>query len=295
MKNTVISNDFYVSEFLMKDLDSTKFQVLFEHELKVENISKTISRLNAFLPFKSGESKNVIIFAIENILVLDHVYRNIGKPKIWLWNPIFSMKAKNRKLFLSYVKRKNIEVWSFDQSDVKQYGFRYHDQIHSSLLLGNREKDNGTAFFSGVDKGRLETIKAIEKDLSSNFIESDFHVVRDKKKKYSPDDIAITTDQYMDFSEYLKKIATCKVIVDIEQSHQKGITLRVIEALFSNKKLITTNTLVKDMSFYNSSNIYLYGNDERKLIDFLNEPFTSIADDIKQKYTVQHLIDNMLY
>jgi hypothetical protein len=99
MKATIISNDFYVSHFLMKDLDESVYEVLFEKQLERKKGSKTLARIKAFLPCKAGSESNLVVFAIENIIFLDYVYRNIGKPKIWLWNPITSMTIKNKQFF----------------------------------------------------------------------------------------------------------------------------------------------------------------------------------------------------
>lgn len=295
MRNYIISNDFYVSEFLLNDLDLGQFQILYERELKLKSFNKTISRIRAFLSCTPGIHNNVIAFAIENILTIDYVYRNIGKPKVWLWNPISSMTKKNRKLFLSYIRRKQIEVWTFDEGDVEAYGFHFHNQIHSSSLMSYQKYDDGSAFFSGVDKGRLDTVKKIKMDLECASILPDFHIVRDKNKVYSKENIGLTTDFYINFEDYLKKIEGCRIVVDVGQHQQEGITLRVVEALLLDKKLITTNALVEEMDFYTPANIYLYGKEERGLVEFINEPLEPISDEVKRDYTFKKLIYTMLH
>lgn len=58
MKATIISNDFYVSRFLMKDLDESVYKVLFEKQLNLKKSSKTLARIKAFLPCKAGSESN---------------------------------------------------------------------------------------------------------------------------------------------------------------------------------------------------------------------------------------------
>ncbi|MFT4572932.1 hypothetical protein [Marinomonas primoryensis] len=294
MKATIISNDFYVSRFLMKDLDKSTYKVLFEKQLERKKGSKTLARIKAFFPCKAGNESNLVVFAIENIIVLDYVYRNIGKPKVWLWNPITSMTIKNKHFFLAYVRRRGIDVWTFDVSDAKEYGFHYHCQIHSSSLISTRDFNNGSAFFSGVDKKRLQLLKLVKKDLSAVSLSIDFHIVRDKKTQYIKKELAITTDQYMGFSEYLTRVSSCSVLVDISQTNQTGVTLRVVESLFHNKKLITTNLNVKELDLYHLNNIYIYGAEKRSMADFLALPLHRFDFNLKYRYTLEHLLNEML-
>lgn len=291
---TIISNNFYVSRFLMESLDSKKYNVFFEKELEKENKNKFFLRIRAFFFNKSYCKKEVIAFAIENIITLDYVYRNIGVPKVWLWNPVSSMTKKNKILFLAYVRLKKISVWTFDFSDAKKYGFFYHCQIHSSSLISNDISNGESVFFSGVDKGRLNKIKEIISDLTYLPLSLNFHIVRDKKQKYVGDDLEITTDTYLNFDEYLNMVSHCSVLVDVPQNKQSGITLRVLESLFQNKKLISTDSKIKETDFYHPHNIYIFGDDDRTIKEFLDEPMYDINYEIKCRYTLEHLLGEML-
>ncbi len=162
MKGILVANEFYVSKFLMQDVDLDKFDVVFENDFRSRIISKTIARFKCFLLSSPGPCEHVLAFAIENIIVLDQIYRQIGKPKVWLWNPVSSMTKKNKRLFLSYVQRKNIEVWTFDRDDVKLYGFLYHDQIHSYSLIGPNKISYQRAFFLVLIKAVWRLLKKLK-------------------------------------------------------------------------------------------------------------------------------------
>jgi hypothetical protein len=295
MKGVIISNDFYVSKYLMKDVVDCNYDVVFESDFRCRVINKSFARFKAFLPSKPGSNECVLAFAIENIIVLDQIYRKIGKPKVWLWNPISSMTRKNKKLFLSYVQRKEIEVWTFDKNDVELYGFAYHDQIHSSSLIKSDVSLYNRAFFSGVDKGRLEVVKNISKELDLISIDNVIHVVRDKNNNdYSVSDLGVTTDTYLSFDEYLEQVECSDILIDVAQNNQRGVTLRVIEALFQNKKLITTNPHVVSMDGYCPENIYIYGEENHRTIkEFIETPTQVIKDSIKLQYTLKHLLEKM--
>lgn len=294
MKGLIIANDFYVSKFLMKDMDRDVFDYVFENDFYSRVSNKTFSRIKAFWPSSPGAYDHVLAFAIENIIVLDQIYRKVGKPKVWLWNPVSSMTKKNKRLFLSYIKCKSIEVWTFDKGDVELYGFMYHNQIHSCSLIQKNKPLYQRAFFSGVDKGRLNVIKNIKNELDLIPINTDVHIVRDKSSIYLPSDISITTDSYLSFERYLNEVECSSILIDVTQSNQQGVTLRVIEALFMNRKLITTNVDVLSLEFYSLENIYIYGHEKnRTLKEFVESPLCIIKDSVKFKYTLNHLLKEM--
>ena len=45
---------------------------------------------------------------------------------------------------------------------------------------------------------------------------------------------------------------------EIVQPGQGGLTIRTLEALFYNKKLITNNESITEYDFYNADNIFIY-------------------------------------
>lgn len=52
-------------------------------------------------------------------------------------------------------------------------------------------------------------------------------------------------------------VGTSRAILDIAQQKQDGYSMRVMEAIFFNKKLVTTNTAVKQSVFYDENNIFI--------------------------------------
>ncbi len=290
MNTKIVFKESEISHFFSKEVDSSDFDVLYEKNIYQSKGLKFFSRFFAFFSKPKSSKERVFIFSIENILVIDLVFRKIGCPVVWLWNPIASMSFKNKILFLLYVKVKSIEVWTFDKSDSIKYNFNYHPQIHSSKLiyLASRNQRNSKAFFSGVDKGRLSLLKKIKKDLGE--VEVDFHIVKDKKRRYSDEDISFLTKDYISFSDYLNRVFDSSILVDVSQNQQSGVTLRVIEAFLLDKKLITTNAEVVDLVGYRKENVYIYGQDSRSLSSFLKEDYIPLLKDEKSIYTFSRLI-----
>ncbi len=140
----------------------------------------------------------------------------------------------------------------------------------------------------------MEVVKKIKRELELIPFSTEVHIVRDKNTNYLSSDMNITTDTYLDFNTYFSEVKRSSVLIDVAQNGQQGITLRVVEALFQNKKLITTNVAVLSMDGYSPDNIYIYGYEEnRTLKEFIETPICVVKDSIKFKYTINHLLEKM--
>jgi len=85
----------------------------------------------------------------------------------------------------------------------------------------------------------------------------------------------------------IKFMNECIAILDIQFDGQVGLTIRTLEALSSNTKLITTNKSVKFYDFYNNNNILIIDK-ENPIIDqdFFNTEFKIINKEILSKYSL---------
>lgn len=79
--------------------------------------------------------------------------------------------------------------------------------------------------------------------------------------------------------------------MDLVTEENYGLTLRPLEALFLKKKLITNYYEIIDEPFYNESNIYLYGRDNRNIDEFLKIPYEEIQKEVVNMYDCQSWIE----
>ena len=85
-----------------------------------------------------------------------------------------------------------------------------------------------------------------------------------------------------------------RCVLDSAQAGQLGLTIRVIEALGANKKLITTNEDIINYDFYRPENIYLYNG--RFDLDnvFFKSNYVSIDEKIYKKYSLRCWLQEIL-
>jgi hypothetical protein len=137
----------------------------------------------------------------------------------------------------------------------------------------------------GINKGRLHDILRIEQIIKQKGLRTFFYIVDEKEyRKYRKPRVSYET--------YLTWIDKSKCILDIVQEGQTGATLRVMESLFFNKKLLTTGKSIVNEDFYNSTNIFVIGQDSwESLHDFMTKPYQPVPEKIINKYEFKNWIN----
>ncbi len=99
----------------------------------------------------------------------------------------------------------------------------------------------------------------------------------------------------LDKSKLQDVFARSRAIVDIEHPRQRGLTMRTFETMGSFKKLITTNTQVREYDFYRKENICVIDRSAPRLpAHFLESPFVPLAGEIYRRYSIEGWLDEVL-
>ncbi|WP_316658394.1 hypothetical protein [Ralstonia condita] len=78
-----------------------------------------------------------------------------------------------------------------------------------------------------------------------------------------------------------------RAVIDVQHPRQTGLTMRTIEMVGANKKLITTNPLVKTYDFYNPNNILVIDRAQPDIPPtFFDTHYTPLTEAIRQKYSI---------
>lgn len=203
----------------------------------------------------------IFLFAINDIkdVVKDlEKFTKSGQRKIiYFWDPVFRVSE-----CLDYP----FEKWSFDEQDCSQYNLSYNSTFYFKQILSEMQPsvklDCCSVYFIGLDKGRRKLINEIQATLKLIDIHTLFMVFDDNIK------------ERVSFEENLKNISASNAILDLSQQNQSGLTVRVMESIFFDKKLITNNRLIEGQAFYHADNIFIIGKDDMsELKTFLVKPY----------------------
>ena len=178
------------------------------------------------------------------------------------------------------------EVFSYEKSDVRNYGLQFITNFIPVDNYGNK-KGEGVFNISSYDD-RFSALEEIARQLDQFNYPYKF-IVR-KEKPISSKRIKVMPD-YLSLEEVQEYIELSGILLDIQKDDQQGLSFRVFEALGADKKLITTNVDVKNYDFFHPDNILII--DKKKPMisqKFLMKEMVPVAEEIKKKYRRDHWI-----
>lgn len=84
-------------------------------------------------------------------------------------------------------------------------------------------------------------------------------------------------------------------VLDIEHPRQTGLTIRTLEAVGANRKLVTTNAQIREYDFFRPENVQIIRRDSPEIsIDFLEKPYQPLSKEIYRKYSLAGWMDDLL-
>lgn len=193
-----------------------------------------------------------------------------------------------------YPKMKNIhkfmdEVYSFEPKDSKTYNFKsISNFIYFDLDQKNNCSNKYNIFNISSLSKRSDALKAFENYFIANDI--DYKLIA-LNKNLETDSVKTKID-FISSPLPIKKVLTdyvchSRILLDIQRPHQEGLSFRVLESLGLQKKLITTNTAIKDYDFYNPNNILIVDPEKIHIPKtFLESEYQEIPRGIVEKYHV---------
>ncbi|HIC8924602.1 TPA: hypothetical protein ACW72V_002073, partial [Elizabethkingia anophelis] len=101
--------------------------------------------------------------------------------------------------------------------------------------------------------------------------------------------------QPVSFQQNLQNVKNASVLIDFQNNKHGGLSFRIFEALFFEKKILTNNPSVKRYDFYNENNIYIFHEDNiNEIAKFLNKPYQKINSELINKYSFTNWIKYIL-
>lgn len=260
--------------------------------------SANCSILKDIINCLKNKSKNKLLSENLNekynkIIVFDNVYcyslihyirKNGYKGIIYIfnWNPVLNIR---KKVFRIIFKPFKVRIYSFDLSDCRRYHLHHNSTLYCREVVPYPSKIRQDIFFLGMEKDRLNRLSECYKTFIKYNLQVKFYVVGKGKAAFP------LYNETISYSAYLNEIEKSRSILDIAQDGQQGLSMRVMEALFLKRKLITDNPEVEKADFYNNNNIFILG--KRPLAElngFISSPYKPIDREIIERYDIDNWI-----
>ena len=195
----------------------------------------------------------------------------------WYRNPV--VKSINPDEFT----RHNCEVWSFDEADCAKYGMQYNTQYYYNDIQQKESPIKFDILFIGTDKGRTEKLLEFKEIFDHAGISNYFHITAGKRNVN--ENYRYLFKDVIPYTKIIEYIFESKAILDFVAKKQSGLTLRPLESIFFQKKLITNDSTMRQRDFYCMENIFILGEDPiENLKEFINSPYKPIDKDIVNRY-----------
>jgi len=222
---------------------------------------------------------------------------------LYLWDSIKNIKGISEKF--GYFHR----VFSFDKKDVeKTQNLQFRPLFYLDIYKKEVKTDNNYKYdfcFCGtIHADRFKIIKKIfgicnEKKyrfytycyLQSNFIYYFYKITKSEFRLIPKEVFSFTKLSSQIISDL---VDDSRVILDIQHPKQSGLTMRTIEMVGMNKKLVTTNQEIKKYDFYNPENILVIDRENIVIPDaFLLTEYQSIDPEIYKNYSLENWINDI--
>lgn len=277
------------------DVDTVYHPVsYFKKRLRTLDYHTSRSKVHWYNSWKDQLNQYAVIILFDSFLgsdVAEYIEENAPHIRliVFYFNPWFN------NYYLSDEARKKCEIWSFDKKDCKKYNLKYNHQFYFYSLQNQGIDDTYSSdlFFIGNDKGRLHQLMKLNKMLEESHLQPLFYVVPDKHIKYNNIEKNFLRREGMPYEAVLKYVKNTNCLLEIVQQHQEGLTLRMMEAMFFNKKIITNNKEVQEYDFYDEKNIYIIDNDSRNITEFITKRVETMWNrNTVQKYSFENWLSN---
>lgn len=250
-----------------------------------------------------------IIFVIRGSSLLPHVMdkiKSLAPQKcrfvMYQWDGV-----ENNKNALKIGKYFD-NIFTFDLKDSIKYGWKYRPLFYIDSLINNMKKRKIDVFFNcSLHSKRVAILNKLKMQLgtsSSLLLKSYIYSKKliyykrkylDRREEYLQANNKDIVFKPLSIKENYLLYQQSKIVVDYTHPDQTGFTMRTIESLGNNCKLITNNKFIMQADFFDENNILIY--DGEKIVipeEFINVPYRKLSDNIYRKYSLISWIEEIL-
>ena len=310
----IIANPFTLTDFLLESLPPQRQGHIHLHPPRRKGVFYTVRKaIDAAMPFKipgmrSFSSKYlqglssiapnepVLIFGIENIKDLRIIRKHLRTRHVSLftWNPVIdhSQNHRKRRMHMRMLKGLGFRIATFDPADAAKYQLELVEQVYRRVD-GYRKSapEDVDVYFLGKDKGRFDALHRLGAQLQALGLRTEILMVPDRGRDYPSQTGLTVCDREMSYSDNIERINRARCLLEWIQDNQSGLTVRTLEALFFDKKLITNNAWVLQLPLYHPARIFVVGHDDLdQIVSFLAAPMPRIADAELARHDFSHWI-----
>ncbi len=197
--------------------------------------------------------------------------------------------------------------FSFDLDDCKKYTMKFRPLFFSEGFdlepKALRKPIYDLSFVGTAHSDRFAIISKINSQLKSDFnlylylyIQSKwlYHLKKMLLPNFKESNITDFRFDALSKKEVQNIFFSSNVILDIEHPNQTGLTMRTFEALGSRKKMVTTNSEIRNYDFYTPLNIHIIERSNPLIpINFFKSDYVVVNNNIRDKYKLSSWVKDI--
>lgn len=227
-----------------------------------------------------------------------------AKITLYLWDPVANIPGILNKVSL-YDR-----VISFEPKDCKKYGFEFRPlfcDLENKTVLG-KQNDNekyDICFYGTMYHDRFHIVHLMREYckthgmrfysfcfLRGKFMGLYYFLTNKGFRELGKESISYKPKSSAEIADLIK---SSRIILDVNDPYQEGLTIRTLETLACGKKMITTNPDIVNYDFFNKNNICVIKRDEVDIPSyFFNTKYESIPDSVLNRYTARGWVDDVI-
>lgn len=223
-----------------------------------------------------------------NTEYIDWVSSNISSKRyiFWYWNPV------SKTIDPSLVNKK-FEKWTYSLLDSFSYGLKVNSQFYIDSFYNDFEVEKNNleydVVYIGRNKGRIDMLKKIDNTLNFQSMRTYFHIANPKTNLFY-------LKNTLPYNKIINIYEKTSCILDYYNNHEDGYSLRVMESIITQRKLITNNINILKEDFYDPNNIFYFKviEDLYDVKEFLDLPFLKYNKEIVEKFSIKNWIRRFL-
>lgn len=185
---------------------------------------------------------------------------------------------------------------TFDEADAAEYSIEFRPLFYSNEEpIKDASPRYAFSFVGTIHSDRYRILRAMAAQADAAklpyfiypYLPTRLHywLFRLLKAEFGGTHLSDFNFQALPYPQVLEILSSSTAIIDVEHPGQRGLTMRTLEVLGSGKKLITTNSSIRNYSFYSSNDMMVIDRDKPEIPpSFFQEPSAPPSKDFVESY-----------
>jgi len=290
------SNDFFIKGLIRVNANLIRLRIEQYYKTEIARIDKE-AKIDYVLLISPEAVNEVILMMIQNR------FRN-AEMILYMWDAIRNKTGTNNIKILPFFDR----ILSFDKEDCTAFPRMKFRPLfflpEFSALPKNENPLYDISFIGTIHSDRYAVCSKAKEIATSLSLNVFFYMYLHDKKLYwyskfmnpkmKGSNISDFYFMPLPMQKVLDVIGKSRCLMDIQHPFQTGLTIRTIETLGARRKLLTTNSKIKDYDFYSESNVFCFDRDHVDFSrDFFIKPGQVVDTDIYGRYSINGWIKDI--